>query len=163
MSVLKVKVKVSLFNVGSSVSSYNCYQWRLTVRPLPPPSVSAPILRVFKATATQIREKSEQTLESLRMELGTSSTEGSALTNCATRLLLNIINIISWDISSSWKHFFKDEGWNRVCLVEVGDEVGKLCAEETTLAGIICVYNLLNQSINQSINLYLSTVKIHQV
>ena len=41
------------------------------------------ILRVFKATATQIREKSEQTLESLRIELGTSSTEGSALTNCA--------------------------------------------------------------------------------
>ena len=46
------------------------------------------ILRVFKATATQIREKSEQMLESLRIELGTSSTEGSALTNCATRLLL---------------------------------------------------------------------------
>ena len=46
------------------------------------------ILRVFKVTATQIREKSEQTLESLRIELGTSSTEGSALINCATRLLL---------------------------------------------------------------------------
>ena len=45
------------------------------------------ILQVFKATATQIREKSEQTLESLRIELGTSSIEGSALTNCATRLL----------------------------------------------------------------------------
>ena len=38
------------------------------------------ILRVFKAAATQIREKSEQRLESLRIELGNSSTEGSALT-----------------------------------------------------------------------------------
>ena len=46
------------------------------------------ILLVFKATATQIREKLEQTLESLRIELGTLSTEGSALINCATRLLL---------------------------------------------------------------------------
>ena len=36
------------------------------------------ILRVFKATATQIKEKSEQTLELLRIELGTSITEGSA-------------------------------------------------------------------------------------
>ena len=45
------------------------------------------ILRVFKAKATKIREKLEQALESLRMELGTSSTEGSALPNCATRLL----------------------------------------------------------------------------
>ena len=38
------------------------------------------ILLVFKATATQVREKSEQTLESLRIELGTSSTEGSSVT-----------------------------------------------------------------------------------
>ena len=29
---------------------------------------------------------------SLRIELGTSSTEGSALTNCATRLLLGSLN-----------------------------------------------------------------------
>ena len=49
------------------------------------------ILRIFKATATQIREKSEQTLESLRIELGTSSTEGSTLTNSVTRLLLKCI------------------------------------------------------------------------
>ena len=46
------------------------------------------IVQVFKATATQIREKFDQTLESQRIEVGTSSTEGSALTNCATRLLL---------------------------------------------------------------------------
>ena len=45
------------------------------------------ILRVFKATATQIREKSEQMLESLRIKLGASTTEGSAPTNSATRLL----------------------------------------------------------------------------
>ena len=44
------------------------------------------ILRVFKAIATQIREKSKQTLESLRIELETSSTEGSALSNFTTRL-----------------------------------------------------------------------------
>ena len=44
------------------------------------------VLRVFKATATQIKGKSEQTLESLGIELGTFYTEGSALTNCATRL-----------------------------------------------------------------------------
>ena len=40
----KVKVKVSLFNVGSSVSLQNCYQLKPTVRPLPPPSVSARIV-----------------------------------------------------------------------------------------------------------------------
>ena len=39
------------------------------------------ILWVFKATAIQIREKLEQRLESLRIELGTSSTEGSTLTH----------------------------------------------------------------------------------
>ena len=42
-------------------------------------------LKLIKAT--QIRGKSEQTLEVLRIELGTSNTESSALTNCATRLL----------------------------------------------------------------------------
>ena len=58
------------------------------VHPLPPPSVSAPFVGYLKLrTATQIREKSEQMLESMRIELVTSSTEGSAVTNCATRLL----------------------------------------------------------------------------
>ena len=56
--------------------------------PFTPSLCQCSILRVFKVTATQIREKSEQTLESLRIELGTSSTEDSALTNCATRLLV---------------------------------------------------------------------------
>ena len=56
--------------------------------PFIPSPCQCSILRVFKATATQIREKLEQTLESLRIELVTSSTEGSALTNCATCLLL---------------------------------------------------------------------------
>ena len=57
--------------------------------PFTPSLYQRSILRVFKATATQFREKSEQTLESLRIELETSSTEGSALTNCPTHLLLN--------------------------------------------------------------------------
>ena len=61
--------------------------------PFTPSLCQCSILRVFKAKATQIREKSERTLESLRIELGTSSTEGSALTNCATRLLLNSSSI----------------------------------------------------------------------
>ena len=39
------------------------------------------VLRVFKAEATQIRRKSKQTLESPRIERGTSSSEGRALTN----------------------------------------------------------------------------------
>ena len=43
------------------------------VHPLSPPCQCS-ILWVFKATATQIREMSEQMLESLRIELGTSST-----------------------------------------------------------------------------------------
>ena len=46
--VSKGKVKVSLFNFGSSVSSQNCYQWKSTVRPLPPPSVSAPFYGYLK-------------------------------------------------------------------------------------------------------------------
>ena len=50
------------------------------------------IVRVFKATATQTKEKSEQTLESLRIKLGTSSPEGNALTNCATHLLLSFLS-----------------------------------------------------------------------
>ena len=60
------------------------------LNPPPPYLCQSFILQVFKATATQIREKSEQALESLRIELGNSSTEGSALTNCATRLLLEV-------------------------------------------------------------------------
>ena len=54
------------------------------MRTLPPFLCQCSILRVFKAQATQMRGKLEQTLESLRIKLGTSSTEGSALTNCAT-------------------------------------------------------------------------------
>ena len=42
------------------------------------------VLRVFKAKATQIRRKSKQTLEAPRIEPGTSSSEGRALTNGAT-------------------------------------------------------------------------------
>ena len=57
--------------------------------PFTPSLCQCSVLRVFKATATQIKGKSEQTLESLGIELGTSYTEGSALTNCATRLLLH--------------------------------------------------------------------------
>ena len=56
--------------------------------PFTPSLCQCSILRVFKATATQIRKKLEQTLESMRIELGTSSTEGRAFTNCATCLLL---------------------------------------------------------------------------
>ena len=55
-----------------------------SVRTLPPFLCQCLILRVFKAQATRMRGKAEQELESLRIELGTSSTEGSALTNCAT-------------------------------------------------------------------------------
>ena len=55
--------------------------------PFTPSLCQCSILLVFKATATQIREKLEQTLESLRIELGSFSTEGSALTNYATHLL----------------------------------------------------------------------------
>ena len=58
--------------------------------PFTPSLCQCSILRVFKATATQIREKSEQTLVLLRIELGTFRTEGCALTNCATRMLLNL-------------------------------------------------------------------------
>ena len=61
--------------------------------PFTPSLCQCSILQVFKATATQIREKLEQTLESLRIELGTSSTEGSALTNCATRVLQFAIDL----------------------------------------------------------------------
>ena len=57
--------------------------------PFTPSLCQCSILRVFKATATQIKEKLEQTLESLRIELGTSSTEGSALTECAKRLFFS--------------------------------------------------------------------------
>ena len=63
--------------------------------PSTPSLCQCSILRVFKATATQIREKSEQTLEPLRIELGTSSTEGSALTICATRLPLRMNGILN--------------------------------------------------------------------
>ena len=42
------KVKVSLFNVGSTVSLKNWYQWKPTVRPLPPPSVSTPFYGFLK-------------------------------------------------------------------------------------------------------------------
>ena len=73
--------------------------------PFTPSLCQRSILRVFKATAAQIREKSEQTLESLRIELGTSSTKGSALTNCATRLLLNIKMEISRNAKESFKTF----------------------------------------------------------
>ena len=59
--------------------------------PFTPSLYQCSILRVFKATATQIREKYEQTLGSLEIELGTSSTEGSALTNYATHLLLILL------------------------------------------------------------------------
>ena len=52
-------------------------------------------LRVFKATVTQIREKFEQTFESLRVKLGTSRTEGNTLTNCDTCLLLVVCNFTS--------------------------------------------------------------------
>ena len=55
-----------------------------SVRTLPPFLCQCSVLRVFKAQATRMGGKSEQALESLRIELGTSSTEGSALTNCAT-------------------------------------------------------------------------------
>ena len=65
--------------------------------PFTPSLCQCSILQVFKAIATQIREKSEQTLESLRVELGTSSTESSALTNYATRLfLIRIFTIKGW-------------------------------------------------------------------
>ena len=57
--------------------------------PFTPSLCQCSILRVFKTTATQIREKSKQTLASLKIELGTFSTESSALNNYATRMLLN--------------------------------------------------------------------------
>ena len=57
--------------------------------PLTPSLCQCSILLLFKATASQIKEKEEQTLELLRIELGTYSTEGSALANCPTRLLLS--------------------------------------------------------------------------
>ena len=50
--------------------------------PFAPSPRECSVLRLFKAKATQIRGKLEQTLESLRIKLGTSSTEGNALTNC---------------------------------------------------------------------------------
>ena len=58
--------------------------------PFTPSLCQCSILWVFKATATKITEKLEQRLESLRIELGTSSTDGSALTNYATHLLLAV-------------------------------------------------------------------------
>ena len=48
---------------------------------LPPFLCQCSVLRVFKAKATQIRRKSKHMLESLRIELGTSSSEGRALIN----------------------------------------------------------------------------------
>ena len=83
---LRFKGKEIFFNDG--------YRWTIitladlwpSVRTIPPPlpSCQCSVLRVFKAKATRMRRKSKQTLDSPRIELGTSSSEGWALTNWAT-------------------------------------------------------------------------------
>ena len=52
------------------------------------------VLRVFKIKAIQIRGMSEQALESMRIELGTSATEASAFTNCATPAIIPVSDFI---------------------------------------------------------------------
>ena len=76
------KVKVTLFNVGSSFSpngtaingSRRCALY-------PPSHCQCSVLRVFKAIATRTRGKSKQTLKSLKIEPGTSRSESRALAN----------------------------------------------------------------------------------
>ena len=55
-----------------------------SARTLPPFLCQCFVLLIFKAKATRIWRKSKQTLESPRIELETSSSEGRALTNWAT-------------------------------------------------------------------------------
>ena len=84
-SLNTLKVKVTLFNVGSSFSpdgtaingSRRCALY-------PPCRCQCSILRVFKAIATRTRGKSKQTLKSLKIEPGTSRSESRALANWAT-------------------------------------------------------------------------------
>ena len=68
--------------VPSVLQARDCYQWKPTVRPLPPClDCQCSVLRVFKAMATRIRGKSKRTLKSLKIKPGTSRSESGALTN----------------------------------------------------------------------------------
>ena len=81
---LKGKGKGTLFNVGSSFSyetDINGIQW-CALHPFSLRQCS--VLRVFKAIATRMRGKLKQTLKSLSIGPGTSSSESCTLTNCAT-------------------------------------------------------------------------------
>ena len=68
--------------VPSVLQARDCYQWKPTVRPLPPClDCQCSVLRVFKAMATRIRGKTKRTLKSLKIKPGTSRSESGALTN----------------------------------------------------------------------------------
>ena len=66
-----------------------------SVRTLPPFLCQCLILRVFKAQATRVRGKSERALESLRIELGASSTEGSYACPPVTWLFV-LVSVAQW-------------------------------------------------------------------
>ena len=115
------KVKVTLFNVGSSFSpdgtaingSRRCALY-------PPCHCQCSVLRVFKAIATRTKGKSKQTLKSLKIEPGTSRSESRALANWATtaptRLLLLVSKetvVLRWWESEKKLGFIKrvDKSW----------------------------------------------------
>ena len=67
--VIKVKGKVTLFNVGSSVSSEAQVSMETDSVPFTPHPLLILHFGVFKAIATKIRGKAKQTLASPRIEL----------------------------------------------------------------------------------------------
>ena len=77
-----IKVKVTLFNVGSSFSPYGtAINGSRRCALYPPCHCQCSVLRGFKAIATRTRGKSKQTLKSLKIEPGTSRSESRALAN----------------------------------------------------------------------------------
>ena len=78
---VKVKGKVTLFNVGSSFSYETGINGSRRCALYPSCLCQCSVLRVFKAMATRIRGKSKQTLNSLTIEPETSRSESRALAN----------------------------------------------------------------------------------
>ena len=130
------------------------------MRTLPPFLCQCSVLRVFKAKATQIRRKSKQTLESPRIEPGTSSSEGRALTNWATPAPMSVVPLQvghsnspspAWWVAILFR-LRKQNAWKHGRILGVRRN-SKQIAQDTWLSRSCRSFSILKRA---SVNLFVS-------